>query len=504
MQLHGGIRLFSQEEMFRIHRAMMDVLADVGVEADLSDASLERLARAGLSVDLATRRVRFPVDVILETVQQLSGASTPEVTLEGTAKPPQPLRAPRHLHASVGAYHGFVYDIGRRVMRPATHRDMLNFLKVKRHLPDVDVSTAGICPQDVPQRVASVHAAAVAAKYCVCPSAPEVEGTHDLPWVERVMEAAGAWEPGRHRVVPIYPVSPLRLAGRGAEMMEYQAARGDLDFVIGMVIPGASSPITLVSQTVIVLAEEFGFNTIYRLLVDPPNNVLSPRCLGDDVCIMDMRHGAYALSGPEVSLLRLATHQMSGEFYKLLGRSGHGIRFFPDAQEPGIQAAMEGALMAMSDLCQGVYSYDEDVTCNVAMLGSLGGNLSLCLEEAIIDHEMFRFLQRFVQGMRVDEEALAVDVIGEIGPGGSFLATDHTARNVRREMWFPRLWHRGAWDAWVASGRRDALERASEQVNTYLAEDLEPVLDEARLRDVDRVVRDAELALLGTATGVTA
>ena len=160
--------------------------------------------------------------------------------------------------------------------------------------------------------------------------------------------------------------------------------------------------------------------------------------------------------------------------------------------------------MAMSDLCQGVYSHGEEVTCQVGILGSLGGNLSVCLEEAVIDHEMFQFLQRFVRGLHASDETIALDLIAEVGPGGTFLDRPHTARHYRAETWFPGLWHRGAWDGWQASGRRTPLDLARERVRSYLAEDLEPVLNGDRIREVDRVVQEAELALLGRTTGVRA
>jgi len=502
MNLYGGIKVFSKEEMYKVHQAAMQILQEVGLELDLSEESLQKLGKKGLKVDFASCRVRFPVEPILETIQQLSGAPTPEISEEGTDKPPQPLRIPKWLQATVGAQHGFVYDMDQAEMRPASHRDMYDFIKVKRNLKDVIASSSGLYPQDVPQDVASVHAAAAAVKYCENPSAPDVNGVQDLPWVERVMQAAGVWGPEQHKMVGIYPVSPLRLTGRGAEMLEFQAKRGDLSFVLGMVIPGVSSPVTLVGHTVVVLAEEFGFNTAYRLLVRPPNNRFSPRSIGDDVCIMDMRRGAYVLSSPEVSLLRLATHQIAGEFYKFPGPTDGGIRLFPDAKEPGIQAATEGALQAMGNLAQGVYSYDENVSVHVGILGSLCGNLYVCLEQAVIDHEMFQYLQRFVQGIEVNEETIAVNLIGEVGPGGTFLDTEHTARHYREEMWFPELGHRGSWDAWVGFGRRSPLDIARERVKEYLREDLEPVLSEERVREVDRIVQEAEMALLDHTTGI--
>ena len=502
MHLSGGIKIFSTQEMVRIHGAAMDLLETTGLEMQLSDGALERLADQGLRVDFATRRVRFPTEPVLETIRQLSGAPIPEISDAGTAKPPQPLRQPTRLRAHVGANCGFVYDVALGTTRPATHQDMADFIMLKRSLPDVIQSGPGLYPQDVPQTVASIHAAAAAVKYCGEPGAPDVRGVEDLVWIERVMQAAGIWGPEQHKTVAIYPVSPLRMAGRGAEMMEWQAARGDLSFVIGMVIPGASSPITPAAQTVIVLAEEFGFNTAFRLLVAPPNNRFSPRSIGDDVCIMDMRTGAHVTASPEVALLRLATHQMAGEFYKFPGHSDHGIRFFTDAKEPGIQAGMEGALMAMADLAMGVYSYDEEITCNVGILGLVGSALSMCLEQAVIDHDLFRFLQHFVRGTEVSDETIALDLIHEIGPGGSFLDSAHTVRHLREETWFPELWHRGPWDAWVASGRRSPLELAHGRVEEILKQKLEPVLDDERIRDVDRVVEEAEFALLGSTTGI--
>ena len=110
---------------------------------------------------------------------------------EGTAEPVPPLRMPTHLKAIVGANTGCVYDIDQGMMRPATHQDMYDFIKVKRRLEGVGVSTSGVFPQDVPQDVKSVYATAGAVKYCENPGSHDVQGLDDLPWVARVMQAAG-------------------------------------------------------------------------------------------------------------------------------------------------------------------------------------------------------------------------------------------------------------------------------------------------------------------------
>jgi trimethylamine--corrinoid protein Co-methyltransferase len=208
------------------------------------------------------------------------------------------------------------------------------------------------------------------------------------------------------------------------------------------------------------------------------------------------------LASPEISLLRLAVRQLVGEFYRLPGQSVNGIRMFSNANEPGIQAAMESSLMAMADLCQGIYSYEENPSCTIGVLGSLNGNLSLCLEQVLIDHEVYQYLCRFLQGIEVNQDTMAKHLIQDVPPGGSFLETTHTSEHFRKSYWYPSLLHRGTWDSWLEFDRRSPLVIAKEKVAQYLQEDLEPVLDDMHIQEVDQVVLDAEQALLGCNTGI--
>ncbi len=502
MQLMQGTKVYTTAEMYRIHQAMLEVLEKAGLELQLPAAYLEKLADQGLDVDFDKKIIRFPADPILETIQQLAGADTSDISRNGVAKPPQPHRMPARIKGLVGTNHGFVYDTQRDLMRDATHQDMMDFIKIKRKLPGVVFGNAGIWPQDVPQDVASIHAAAMAVKYCENPVAPAVHSVADLPWVERVMVAAGIWSEKQHKLANVYPLSPRRIAGRGSELMAYHASRGDLALVSSMIIPGTSSPATLAGHTLMVLVEAFGFNTAFRLLVDPPNNTFSPRSVGDDVCLIDFREGAMILASPEISLLRCGVRQIVGEFYKLPGATVNGIRMFSNANEPGIQAAMESSLMAMADLSQGIYSYDETPECTIGIIGSLNGNLSLCAEQVLIDYEIYQYLCRYAEGIQVDDEHLAIDLIQSVSPGGNFMGTVHTVHHFRKDYWFPQLLHRGTWDSWLTSGRKDPLEIARSKVNDMLTEELTPVLDESAMKAVRNVVREAEIALLGETTGI--
>ena len=44
------------------------------------------------------------------------------------------------------------------------------------------------------------------------------------------------------------------------------------------------------------------------------------------------------------------------------------------------------------------------------------------------------YFKRFIKGIEISEETLAVDVIDEIGPGGHFWETEHIIKNFRHVM----------------------------------------------------------------------
>jgi trimethylamine--corrinoid protein Co-methyltransferase len=80
--------------------------------------------------------------------------------------------------------------------------------------------------------------------------------------------------------------------------------------------------------------------------------------------------------------------------------------------------------------------------------------------QLIIDNEYAGALQRFARGFKIDEESLAFDLIKELGPGGLFTGTKHTARHFRKEHWQPRLFSREMYNAWIAGDGKIDIERA--------------------------------------------
>ena len=93
----------------------------------------------------------------------------------------------------------------------------------------------------------------------------------------------------------------------------------------------------------------------------------------------------------------------------------------------------------------------------------------------------------------MDEEHLATGVVHSVGPGGNFLAEEHTVRHFREAMWLPgRAWTRQTYDHWRSDGGLSFADRLRERVTGILAAHEVPPLEEALIREIDEIVAHAK------------
>lgn len=89
-------------------------------------------------------------------------------------------------------------------------------------------------------------------------------------------------------------------------------------------------------------------------------------------------------------------------------------------------------------------------------------------------------VRRFVAGISFDAEALALEVIEAVGPGGDFLTQRHTLKHFR-ELWQPTLFDRRRHEEWAAEGRLRLGQRLREKtMDTLATHQPEPLPDGVR------------------------
>jgi trimethylamine--corrinoid protein Co-methyltransferase len=192
----------------------------------------------------------------------------------------------------------------------------------------------------------------------------------------------------------------------------------------------------------------------------------------------DLRSGAYTGGGPEDFLFGAATNVLA-DFYDVPLSMGS---FATGAKEPNWQAGIDNSLstfmacIVMSDMLLGV--------------GFLHGSRIWSYAQMLMDCEIFNIVHKMMAGIPVNADALAMEAIRAVGPGGNFLSQKHT-RSHMREVFLPQFMDRRPYNEWEAQqdGAQDwALAKAREILRTHQPEPLDPGL----ARELGRIIASVE------------
>ncbi len=114
--------------------------------------------------------------------------------------------------------------------------------------------------------------------------------------------------------------------------------------------------------------------------------------------------------------------------------------------------------------------------------------------QMVMDNEFARMIKYLVQGIPVNDETLAVDVIKEIGVGKDFLSHASTYKHMRTQSQ-PKLIDRRMREDWQAAGATDIYQRALEEAR-YILENHKPdPLPDDVLAAIRSIVEEAEAEL---------
>ncbi len=131
-------------------------------------------------------------------------------------------------------------------------------------------------------------------------------------------------------------------------------------------------------------------------------------------------------------------------------------------------------------------------------LGMIEMGMTIDYGQMVMDNEFARMIKYLVQGIAVNDETLAVDVIKEIGVGKDFLSHASTYKHMRTQSQ-PKLIDRRMREDWQAAGGTDIYQRALEEAR-YILENHKPdPLADDVLAAIRAIVEEAE-AELGVST----
>jgi trimethylamine--corrinoid protein Co-methyltransferase len=276
-------------------------------------------------------------------------------------------------------------------------------------------------------------------------------------------------------IIYLEPTTPLVHGKAALEKLMFAATRRIPAIYTPCPIVGATSPVTLAAGLALSVAEFFAGMVVAQLT--KPG---APLIMGGVASPLDMRTMILTYGSPELHLLSAAladiAHWLKIPMFSTAGCS--------DSKIVDEQAAVDAALSILAAGLSGANLIHDVGFLDSALVGSH--------EMVVLSDEVIGMVKRFLAGIRVDDDTLAVDVIREVGPGGSFIAHEHTVENFRKELWFPKLVDRSKYDAWKKKGSKTMGTRAHERVKEILATHQVPPLEEKVNAGIDRILTRAD------------
>jgi trimethylamine--corrinoid protein Co-methyltransferase len=440
------------EKVQAIHDASLRVLSETGVTMPLSPPQRDQARELGLLVDSETERVRFPPAVVAQALDhapssyKLCGRNPEEdLLLDGTQS-----------HLSLDGNAVQLIDLETGELRPSTRADLESAVRLADALGPISILCPALSASDCAPRTqplvetatlltgSSKHAQAMTV---VDPASAEAA-------VQMAAEIAGGTDALRQR--PILSgfqcsISPLSYDAPSLQAALVFAGAGLPTGFVNMAIACGTGPATLAGSLVLTNSELLAGIALLQLFYPG-----APTFYGSCSTVMELRRGGVTGGGPEDALLQAASVEMA-RFYRLPSCIG---TFATGAKQIDWQAGVENALSGVVSLLAGA-----DI---VYGAGLLQAAKVFSFEQVLLDCEIFEMLRHLAAGIPVDEESLAVEVIGAVGPGGHFMEQEHT-RDHMREIWQPKLLDRMPFEAWKEADRPSALRRAREHAREILA-----------------------------------
>lgn len=465
----GRLAYLSNDTARDLYEAALEIAGGIGMRVH-HPVALELLRAAGCAVD-APDLVRVPREVV-ERARQSAPAvfdvfdrsGAPVMSLGGYAS-----------YFGTGSDLMSTIDLDTGEHRPSVLGDVVRAARLVDALPNIDFVMSSAYPSDVDPRRNNLETFRAMLRNTTKPPVVTCRGLEDLRlmWEVGCVLRGGAAALGARPYFTVYaePTSPLRHPTDSLDKLLFCADHGIPVIYSPAPLAGGTAPLTTAGHIAQGTAE-----ALVGLVVHQLRHPGAPFIFGIGPAVLDMGTMQSSYNAPEYLAGLLAAIGMA----RWLDLPNWGYGATTDAELVDAQAGMEVAELALLCILAGS-NLNHDV-------GYLDFGLSAALELVVITDEYVAMNRRVFAGLEVTPETLAVDAVRQVGPGGDFLASRHTARHVRSAQWRPTILNRLGRQRWEEEGGLDLRERARRKALDLLARH-EPVpLDGDVSRRIDALV----------------
>jgi trimethylamine--corrinoid protein Co-methyltransferase len=310
--MSGGfsVNVFTDDELYEIHLATLEVLQKTGVFVQDEEAR-EIFDGGGAIVDRERNVVKFPPYVVEDAIR-----SAPRKLIVCGRNPKNDivLESNRIAFTNFGEAI-YVDDLYTGEHRDSTKQDVADSALLIDYLDNVDIYERALASRDKPTQVMDLHNAHAALMNTTKHIFLGPGDRHQLKWIfEMLAVISGGKDKLRERPLLTFvtsPVSPLRMILEYCQIVIDGAKLGVPVDVVPNVFAGGSCPVTLAGNLVIHNADTLAGITLAQL-----TRKGAPVLYGASSSAMDLRMGTASVGCPELGMISAAVAGIA-QYYQL-------------------------------------------------------------------------------------------------------------------------------------------------------------------------------------------
>ncbi|MDL1945001.1 trimethylamine methyltransferase [Chloroflexi bacterium CFX2] len=442
--------LLTQEQVEKVHDAALEILEEAGLKVRFEPAR-ELFKKHGCAVE--EERVKFPRAV----VEKYRRMMPPSFTFH--ARDPKfdrtiPQDSPVIVTASSAPD---IIDPVTGAERRAESRDIAQIAHLINELPGYDVFSISTLADDAPPDQFTISRLYPSIKYCLKPIRVTTTDMKDtLSVMELAHMAAGGKDAYRerpfltHHYCPV--VSPLTMDHLSTGNVMFFVKEGLPVYPTIVPNAGLTSPMSMAGTLAQGNAEFLAAAVLMQMVREGAPTIYAT--LGT---VADMRSGAYTSGAIECGMLHMAFAQMA-RFYNVPCGGYIGLT---NSKLNDAQAGYETGMSGIAGLLAGMDMF------NIG--GLIDALKTFDFAKAVIDDEIAQMMKRMKRGVSFSDDDLGVELIKEIGPGGSFITVKHTIHRMKTEAILTKIADRDARTIWEKKGALDVHARAMKRAKEIMA-----------------------------------
>ncbi len=466
------LRLISDQQIRVVHEKALHILEHTGVKFESGEA-LKILKDHGAKIDFEQHIAKITPEMVDDAIKKTPAGF---MLYNRAGEPAAELGGNKTYFDPGSSVIKFMESDGVTVRRTESG-DLVQISRVNDALENISLQSTAVVCYDVPELIGDSYRLYLCLKNspkAVITGAFSVEGVRHMR--EMLAAAVGGYEQLSEKppaIFDICPSQPLKWTHISAENI-IDCARYNLpQELISVPMPGAATPVTLAGSLIVHTAE-----TLSGIVLAQCANPGAPVVYGGAPVQFDMRFSTTPMSAVEATMISAAYAQM-GKYFNL---PTHTYAALSDSKLVDMQAGAETAMSGTIALLAGINV--------ISGAGALDFINTFSLEKLVIDNDICGMALRAQRGIEFTDETMAVDLIKEIGPGGTYLETGLTMKFFKSEPYMPsKVIDRQDRKNWEESGSSTIFERANKKVKDIQENHLPAPLDKERESELDEVVK---------------